>query len=158
MGRKSKNCYTKVRESKKRFIAEIQREQVLLYNWRKHKHELRPDNQTMKEHQIEALQNSVNKLIIIYNVLNYPIKHHLEKVKYNKCLKQLETSIKRIQQIITEITYEMNEWRDEKHLIPRDDYFFMKSIDLQRKLELREYLESELILLQRKSLKEEPED
>jgi len=154
MGRKAKNCYTKLREAKKRFKKEIEREQVLLYNWRKHKEELKPKNQLMKQYEINALQNNINKLLLIHKILETPYKHPIESFQYNKCQTNVKFAIKRIKHIINDINYELKEWRVNKHNIPRNETFFMKSIELQRKMELREYITEELIILERETLKE----
>lgn len=153
MGRRPKDCYGKLRVNKKRIMTEIRKNELLLYNWRNHKHELSLEHQKEKEYEIDALKNYLKWLSIVYDVLDEPIKHNFDNVTYINCLKNIENAIKQTNLYIKIINRNLDNWRTEKHGKSKDE-ILKKSKDLQRKMELKKYLQETVKMLSRDTIKD----
>jgi len=153
MGRRPKDCYGKLRVNKKRIMTEIRKNELLLYNWGNHKHELTQEHQKEKEYEIDALKKYLKWLSIVYDVLDEPIKHNFDNVTYINCLKNVENAIKQANLYIKIINRDLDNWRTEKHGKSKNE-ILKKSKDLQRKLELEKYLQETVKMLSRDTIKD----
>ncbi|TMS40575.1 MAG: hypothetical protein FGO69_10745 [Methanobacterium sp.] len=154
MGRRPKDCYGKLRVNKKRIMTEIRKNELLLYNWRKHKHEFTPEHQKEKEYEIDALKKYLVWLSIVYDALDEPIKHNFDNVTYLNCLRNIKNAIKQANLYIMIINRDLDNWRTEKHGKSKNE-ILKKSKDLQRKLELEKYLQETVKRLSRDTIKDE---
>jgi hypothetical protein len=134
-------------------MTEIRKNELLLYNWKNHKHELTPEHQQFKEYEIDALKKYLVWLTIVYDALNEPIKHNFDNVTYLNCLKNIKNAIKQANLYIKIINKDLEEWRTEKHGKSEEE-ILKKSADLQRKIELKEYLIETIKMLSRDTLKD----
>lgn len=154
MGRRPKDCYGKLRVNKKRIMTEIKRNELILYNWRNHKHELTPERQQLKKYEIDALEKSLEWLQIVYDVLNKPIKHNFNNVTKINCLNNVKNAIKQANLYIKIINQDLDNWRTEKHGLPKVE-IIKRSIYLQQKMELKKYLRETVKMLSRDTVKDE---
>lgn len=154
MGRSPKDCYGKLRINKKKIITEIREKELLLYNWKNHKHELTPEHQQLKEYEIDALKKYLVWLTIVYEALNEPIKHNFDNVTYLNCVNNIKNAIKQANLYIKIIDQDLDDWRTEKHGKSKDE-ILKKSTDLHQKMKLKEYLQETIKMLSRDTIKDE---
>ncbi len=153
MGRLPKDCYGKLRANKKRIKSEIDKKQLILYNWKNHKHELTPKKQQFKEYEIIALEKYIVWLSVVYDFLDEPIKHNFDNVTYLNCGKNIKNAIDQANLYIKIIKRNLDEWRTEKHGLSQDE-IIKKSMILHQEEELKKYLQKTLKMLNKDTIRD----
>lgn len=141
-----KNCFNKTERVKITLRELINGYEVEVYNWKNNHNKIEGKQTLINAARIEALENYTQKLITFHKMLDNKTKiDSSRKIKTeNECEERIILTIKRINQYINHINVDLNNWKMERWLIPRDIEFFRKSHYLilgeEKKTELRDIL------------------